>query len=96
MEICSDKIATSSKLSIAGIPQPDYAVAFSLEGALKCAEKMGYPAVLKPPVGSWERLLAKVNDRDALEAIAEHKLHLGSQHTAQFTSRNMWIRKDST
>ncbi|HOB10210.1 MULTISPECIES: lysine biosynthesis protein LysX [Acetomicrobium] len=87
MEICSDKIATSSKLSIAGIPQPDYAVAFSLEGALKCVEKMGYPVVLKPPVGSWGRLLAKVNDRDALEAIVEHKLHLGSQHSAIYIQK---------
>jgi len=87
MDICSDKIATSSKLSTAGIPQPDYAVTFSLEGTLKCAEKMGYPVVLKPPVGSWGRLLAKVNDRDALEAIVEHKLHLGPQHSAIYIQK---------
>ncbi|SDX80096.1 L-2-aminoadipate N-acetyltransferase [Acetomicrobium thermoterrenum DSM 13490] len=87
MNICSDKIATSSKLSIAGIPQPNYAVAFSLEGTLKCVEKMGYPVVLKPPVGSWGRLLAKVNDKDALEAVVEHKLHLGSQHSAIYIQK---------
>jgi [lysine-biosynthesis-protein LysW]--L-2-aminoadipate ligase len=38
---------------------------------------MGYPVVLKPLVGSWGRLLARVNDRDAAEAILEHKTTLG-------------------
>jgi len=37
---------------------------------------------LKPVVGSWGRLLAKVNDRDAAEAVLEHKATLGSvQHS---------------
>ena len=37
--------------------------------------------VLKPVVGSWGRLLAKINDRDAAEAMLEHKDTLGSyQH----------------
>jgi [lysine-biosynthesis-protein LysW]--L-2-aminoadipate ligase len=43
---------------------------------------MGYPVVLKPVVGSWGRLLAKINDRDAAEAVLEHKSTLGSaQHS---------------
>ncbi len=38
--------------------------------------------MLKPVVGSWGRLLAKVNDRDAAEAVLEHKAVLGSvQHS---------------
>jgi [lysine-biosynthesis-protein LysW]--L-2-aminoadipate ligase len=38
--------------------------------------------VLKPVVGSWGRLLAKINDRDAAEALLEHKSVLGSyQHS---------------
>jgi len=41
-------------------------------------EEIGYPAVLKPAVGSWGRLLAKINDREAAEAILEHKATLGS------------------
>jgi [lysine-biosynthesis-protein LysW]--L-2-aminoadipate ligase len=53
-------------------------VAFSVEGALRAVEDIGYPAVLKPPVGSWGRLLARVGDRDAAEAILEHKAILGS------------------
>ena len=38
--------------------------------------------MLKPVVGSWGRLLAKINDRDAAEALLEHKTVLGSyQHS---------------
>ena len=56
-------------------------VAFTRDAALDAIEKMGYPVVLKPMVGSWGRLLAKINDRDAAEAVLEHKETLGSyQH----------------
>jgi [lysine-biosynthesis-protein LysW]--L-2-aminoadipate ligase len=40
--------------------------------------------VLKPAVGSWGRLLARINDRDAAEAILEHKVTLGSFHHGAF------------
>ena len=40
--------------------------------------------VLKPAVGSWGRLLSKINDRDAAEAILEHKETLGSYHHSIF------------
>ncbi|MFT7670924.1 MAG: [lysine-biosynthesis-protein LysW]--L-2-aminoadipate ligase, partial [Planctomycetota bacterium] len=41
-------------------------------------------AVLKPAVGSWGRLLARVNDREAAEAILEHKATLGTYHHSIF------------
>jgi len=64
-----------------GVPQPHNMTAFTPEAALEAIETFGYPVVLKPVVGSWGRLLAKVNDRDAAEAIFEHKATLGStQH----------------
>jgi [lysine-biosynthesis-protein LysW]--L-2-aminoadipate ligase len=75
---CSDKVVTTSLLAAAGIPVPRTLVAFSIEGAMEAVETVGYPAVLKPPVGSWGRLLARVNDRDAAEALLEHKATLGS------------------
>jgi [lysine-biosynthesis-protein LysW]--L-2-aminoadipate ligase len=57
-------------------------VAFTPESALEAIEELGYPVVLKPAVGSWGRLLSKINDRDAAEAILEHKDTLGSyQHS---------------
>jgi [lysine-biosynthesis-protein LysW]--L-2-aminoadipate ligase len=74
---CGDKVLTTVALRAAGLPTPKTVVAFSQEAALEAIEQMGYPVVLKPPVGSWGRLLARVNDRDAAEAILEHKSILG-------------------
>ncbi len=81
-EVCGDKLTTSAMLARAGLPQPRNAAAFSTEAALEAIETFGYPVVLKPVVGSWGRLLAKINDRDAAEAVLEHKSTLGSvQHS---------------
>ncbi len=69
-------------LARAGVPQPHNVTAFTPEAALEAIEAFGYPVVLKPVVGSWGRLLAKINDRDAAEAVLEHKATLGSvQHS---------------
>ncbi len=81
-EVCGDKLTTSAMLAKAGVPQPHNATAFTPEAALEAIEAFGYPVVLKPVVGSWGRLLAKINDRDAAEAVLEHKATLGSvQHS---------------
>lgn len=81
-EICGDKLTTSVMLAKAGVSQPHNVVAFTPEAALEAIEAFGYPVVLKPVVGSWGRLLAKINDRDSAEAILEHKATLGSvQHS---------------
>lgn len=81
-EVCGDKLTTSAMLAKAGVPQPRNMVAFTPEAALDAIEAFGYPVVLKPVVGSWGRLLAKINDRDAAEAVLEHKATLGSvQHS---------------
>ncbi|MEW6195972.1 MAG: lysine biosynthesis protein LysX [Bacteroidota bacterium] len=82
--ICGDKLLTSVALAENKVPQPEVRVAFTEESALKAIEEMGYPVVLKPAVGSWGRLLSKINDRDAAEAILEHKTVLGSYHHSIF------------
>lgn len=74
---CGDKLLTSAALQEAGVPQPRVKVAFTPEAALAAIEELGYPVVLKPVHGSWGRLLARINDRDAAEAILEHKSTLG-------------------
>ncbi len=85
VETCGDKILTTLALSRQGVPSPRTAVAFTTETALEAIEAMGYPVVLKPAVGSWGRLLSKVNDREAAEAILEHKEVLGSyQHQIHY------------
>ena len=82
--ICGDKLLTSAAMQDAGIPQPEIKVAFTEESALEAIEEMGYPVVLKPAVGSWGRLLSKINDRDAAESILEHKAILGTYHHSIF------------
>jgi [lysine-biosynthesis-protein LysW]--L-2-aminoadipate ligase len=91
-EACGDKLSTSTALAKAGVPQPRNVIAFTPESALDAIESMGYPVVIKPVVGSWGRLLAKVNDRDAAEALLEHKAVLGSvQHSIFYIQE--FIRK---
>ncbi|WP_089718581.1 lysine biosynthesis protein LysX [Candidatus Entotheonella palauensis] len=78
--VCGDKFITSQALLKHGVPTPRTALAFTPESALEAIERMGYPVVLKPCVGSWGRLISKINDRQAAEAILEHKQILGSYH----------------
>ena len=81
IELCGDKLATNAALAVAGVPTPKTGVAFDTAAALELIEEFGYPVVMKPPVGSWGRLLSKINDRDAAEAVLEHKEVLGGyQH----------------
>ena len=82
--ICGDKLQTSAALLRHHVPQPEVRVAFTEKSALQALDELGYPAVLKPAVGSWGRLLSKVNDRDAAETILEHKTILGSYHHSIF------------
>jgi [lysine-biosynthesis-protein LysW]--L-2-aminoadipate ligase len=78
VETCGDKILTSLALTKAGIPTPRTVVAVTPDAAVEAIEQLGYPAVIKPAVGSWGRLLSKVNDRDAAETLIEHKQSLRS------------------
>jgi [lysine-biosynthesis-protein LysW]--L-2-aminoadipate ligase len=82
--ICGDKLLTTAALKDKGVAQPQSRVAFTEESALEAIEQLGYPVVLKPAVGSWGRLLSKINDRDAAETVLEHKAVLGSYHHSIF------------
>jgi [lysine-biosynthesis-protein LysW]--L-2-aminoadipate ligase len=70
---CGDKVLTTMALREHEVPTPQTGVAFSQDTALATMEAMGYPVVVKPTVGSWGRLMAKLNDREAAEAVLEHK-----------------------
>lgn len=83
-DICGSKFLTSVALSEHNVQQPEIRIAFTEASALNTIEEMGYPVVLKPAVGSWGRLLSKVNDREAAEAILEHKTILGTYHHSVF------------
>ena len=88
IENCGDKVRTSSLLQAASVPTPETRVASTPEAALLAIEELGYPVVMKPTVGSWGRLIARINDRDAAEALLEHKRTLGSyQHSIFYLQR---------
>ena len=91
--ICGDKILTSIALEENKVPQPEVRIAFTEDSTIKAMEEMGYPVVLKPAVGSWGRLLSKVNDRDAAETILEHKVTLGSYHHSIFYAQKYIDKK---
>lgn len=81
IELCGDKLATNAALHAHGLPTPRTGVAFDGDAALNLIEEMGYPVVLKPTVGSWGRMVSRLNDRAAAEAVIEHKEVLGGpQH----------------
>lgn len=77
--ICEDKFLTSLALEKAKVPTIEFAMVFGPQQAETAIKELGgFPVVIKPTLGSWGRLLAKVNDIDALEAVIEHKDVLGS------------------
>ncbi|MDI3341284.1 MAG: lysine biosynthesis protein LysX [Sphaerobacter sp.] len=78
--LCNDKLRTSAALARAGLPQPRTLVAYTPAAALEACETLGYPVILKPTIGSWGRLLARVNSRAAAATLLEHKQALGSFH----------------
>ncbi|HWH08989.1 MAG TPA: lysine biosynthesis protein LysX [Candidatus Thermoplasmatota archaeon] len=75
---CGDKALTSLLLAKAGVSTPRTYLAFEEESSLRAVEQAGYPAVLKPVIGSWGRLIARANDRETAMALLEHKRVLGS------------------
>jgi [lysine-biosynthesis-protein LysW]--L-2-aminoadipate ligase len=68
---CGNKMITSLLLKKAGVPTPKTYFAFSSEEATKLIEKVGYPLVIKPVIGSWGRGILPLRDKDTTEAIIE-------------------------
>ncbi|MFF8725814.1 RimK family alpha-L-glutamate ligase [Streptomyces sp. NPDC015171] len=69
LDRCDNKIAGTLALHGAGLPVPDTCVALDPAHGTEAVAQVGYPAVVKPVVGSWGRGLARVNDPDAAEAV---------------------------
>lgn len=77
-QICENKFLTSLRLQNHKVATIPFAVAFTEEQAIEAVNQLGgYPVVIKPVTGSWGRLLSKINDQDALEAVLEQKFVLG-------------------
>jgi [lysine-biosynthesis-protein LysW]--L-2-aminoadipate ligase len=74
--VCGNKLYSHTLLEKAGISTPRAFSAFSEEGALAALEEMGYPAVIKPTVGSWGRLIALLRDKESARAVIEDREHM--------------------
>ncbi|MCS7143152.1 MAG: lysine biosynthesis protein LysX [Aigarchaeota archaeon] len=68
-----DKLITLTLLSKRGIRVPETAVAYSRTDAIRAAERLGYPVVIKPIHGSWGRYVMKAHDPDSLDDILDLK-----------------------
>ncbi|MDJ0271480.1 MAG: lysine biosynthesis protein LysX [Candidatus Caldarchaeum sp.] len=78
--LAGDKVLTVSRLRSANLPIPRTAVGLNTRAAEKALEKVGLPAVDKPPIGSWGRLIALVRDIDDFKLVAEHREMLPSSY----------------
>ena len=70
---CGNKLYTTLALVRSRIPTPRTRLALSEDSALRTAEAIGFPVVLKPVVGSWGRLAALLKDRDGARAVVEDR-----------------------
>lgn len=75
---CGNKLFTTLALTKAGVPTPKTVMAFTPQTALNALDFLGYPAVLKPVVGSWGRLVALVKDRESAQALIETREEIRS------------------
>ncbi|MFN4294478.1 MAG: lysine biosynthesis protein LysX [Thermoflexales bacterium] len=82
IENCGDKFITTQLMLQHGVPTTRVMMAFTPASALEAIERLGYPCVLKPVIGSWGRGVVRVNDRDAAEAVVSLRDELGgyAQH----------------
>lgn len=68
-----NKLFTHTLLQKVGVPTPFVTVAFSKESALEALDNLGYPQVIKPTVGSWGRMVSKLNNKESAEGIIEER-----------------------
>nr|BAW27669.1 glutamate--AmCP ligase [Streptomyces sp. SoC090715LN-17] len=71
-EVCGDKWLSTVALEAAGVATPRTALALTPQAALAALDSIGYPAVIKPLVGSWGRLVVRLADRAAAEGVLEY------------------------
>ncbi len=68
---CGNKMITSLLLRKHNVPTPKTYFTFSSESAIETLEKVGYPLVIKPIIGSWGRGVIPLRDRETADAIIE-------------------------
>lgn len=82
--LSEDKVWSLSLLASNGIPVPRTVIAYTIEEALRAADAIGYPIVMKPFMGSWGRLAALARDDETLASLAEHREALGGPYRVHY------------
>jgi [lysine-biosynthesis-protein LysW]--L-2-aminoadipate ligase len=78
LSFSGNKLLTTLKLIEHNIPTPETCIAFKDESALNAIEEcINYPAILKPIIGSWGRLIAKLDDYNSAMSNLECRETLG-------------------
>ncbi|MBN1213955.1 MAG: RimK family alpha-L-glutamate ligase [Candidatus Lokiarchaeota archaeon] len=79
LNITGNKLLTTLKLVQDDIPTPQTCIAFTSDSSIKAIEEgINYPAIIKPIIGSWGRLIAKLDDFNSASANLEVRETLGN------------------
>ena len=78
--ICGNKMFMTLLLKKNNIPTPKTYFSFSSESATENLEKVGFPLVIKPVIGSWGRGVMPLKDKDTMEAVFEIRDITDSPH----------------
>ena len=78
--ICGNKMFMTLLLKKAGVPTPKTYFSFTSESASENLEKVGYPLVIKPVIGSWGRGVMPIKDKDTFDGISEIRDITDSPH----------------
>ena len=78
--VCGNKMFMTLLLKKNNIPTPKTYFSFSGESAAENLEKVGYPLVIKPVIGSWGRGVMPIKDKDTMDAVLEIRNITDSPH----------------
>ena len=78
--ICGNKMFMTLLLKKNNIPTPKTYFSFSSESAAENLDKVGFPLVIKPVIGSWGRGVMPLKDKDTMEAVFEIRDITDSPH----------------
>lgn len=77
---CGNKMFMTMLLKKNNIPTPKTYFSFSSQSAAENIEKVGYPLVIKPVIGSWGRGIIAIKDKDTMDAVSEIRDITDSPH----------------
>jgi [lysine-biosynthesis-protein LysW]--L-2-aminoadipate ligase len=81
---CGNKMFMTLLLKKYNVPTPKTYFSFSSESASENIEKVGFPLVIKPVIGSWGRGVMQIKDKDTADALFEIRDITDSPHDRIF------------